>query len=428
MIFPGWEVTRVIPHDVLMGLATGQYKLYGGVIRWAAGTENAGQIVRHLLPASSQLLNFVPGLSFIPGIINSMQMSDIKEKVQYNTLQLAQLSTQVGSLSQSTQQVLHIATGTAALSGLGLAVSCVGFTVINTKLNKIDNKLKDIQKDIQAIQQFLASSERAKLFAALDALLKLDKTPAEHRHTILHNARQTLTEINMRYRELLSSATTLETAMAYEEYFALTALAQIRCTAELGMLDVALHEIQEVNQIWQTQGRRVAKEILIGEHPERFLASDFVDSVSVAELVEWLDFANEEAKGYSWIDELRRRLDEAWYAKGWISMMHGGSGLNKNIGVGLKKEQTMMIPSLRKLISRSSVFEGYVTQYELLVAQDIIPSSFEQKMAAIPEASTLDGYLILEPVQPPLEPVQQVLEPIEKTTRRFPFSKPVRAR
>jgi hypothetical protein len=49
MVFPGWEVARVIPPDVIMGLWTGQYKLYGGVIRWAAGTDNAGQIVRHLL-------------------------------------------------------------------------------------------------------------------------------------------------------------------------------------------------------------------------------------------------------------------------------------------------------------------------------------------------------------------------------------------
>lgn len=155
--------------------------------------------------------------------------------------------------------------------------------------------------------------------------------------------------------------------MAYEEYFALTALAQIRCTAELRMLDVAQHEIQEANQIWQTQGRRIAKEILIGEYPERFLASDFVDFASVSELVEWLDFANAESKSYVWIDDLRRKLDEPWYAKGWVPMMHGGSGLNKNIGTGLEKEQTMVMPSLRKLVARSNVFEGYTAQYDLLV-------------------------------------------------------------
>ncbi|MBD1998463.1 hypothetical protein H6G00_17810 [Leptolyngbya sp. FACHB-541] len=422
MVFPGWELTRAIPSDVIIGLLSGQYKLYGGVIRWAAGTENAGQIVRHLVPAGAQLLNFVPGLNFIPGIVNSLQMSELKDVVKSNTVQLTQLSSQVGSLSQSTHQVLQFATGAAALSGLGLVISCVGFVAINNKLNAIDSKLKDIQKDVQAIQQFLASSERGKLFAALDSLLKLDKTPVEHRHTILHNARQTLTEINMRYRELLSSATTIEPAMAYEEYFVLTALAQIRCTAELGMLDVAQHEIQEANGIWQTQGRRIAKEILVGEYPERFLASDFVNSVSVSEFVEWLDFANEEVKGYVWVDDLRRKLDEAWYAKSWLPMMNGGSGLNKNIGIGLEKEQTMVMPALRKLIARSNVFEGYVAQYDLLVAQNLTPSKFEQKMVALPQSSVVEGYFILEPVSAPVEQVEQA------PPKRFPFQRPLRPR
>lgn len=412
MFFPGWEVARMIPPDVAMGLFTGQYKLYGGVIRWAAGTEHAGQIVRHLLPAGSQVLNFVPGLNFIPGIVNSWQMADLKNAVQGNTVLLTQLTSQVGTLSQTTQQVLQVATGTAVLSGLSLAVSSVGFIAINNKLNKIDDKLKSIQKDIQDIQHFLASSERAQLFAALNALMKLDKTPAAHRDAILLNARQTFSEINLRYRELLFNAMTIETAMAYEEYFALTALAQIRCTAELGMMDVALHEAQDANQTWQSQGRRIAKEILIGEYPERFFASDFVDAVTVAELVEWLDFANEETKRYGWIDDLRRELNETWYAKkGWIPMMHSGSGLNKNVGVGLDKEQSMVIPSLRKLVARSNVFEGYAAQYDLLAANNLTPTEFENKIAALPEASAIDGYFILEPAkkEPELLPNQVLM-------------------
>ncbi len=414
MVFPGWEVTRVIPHDVVMGLLTGQYKLYGGVIRWAAGTENAGQIVRHLAPISSQMLGFVPGLNSVSGVIN--------------TIQIHHLSTQVGALSQATQQILHVAAGTAALSGLGLVVSCVGFATINNRLKIIDGKLKDIQKDIQAIKEFLASSERARLFAALDSLVKLEKTPVEHRGTILHQARQTLTEISVRYRELLTQATALETAMAYEEFFVLTSLAQIRCTAELRMFDVALDEVEEINQVWQIQGRRVAKEILVGEHPERFLATDFVDSASIAEVVEWLDFINEEAKGYARIDDLRRKLDETWYSKGWKPIKHSGSGLNKNVGVGLEKEQTMVIPSLKKLIARSNVFEGYVDQYHLLAAQNATPTEFEQKIRAVSESSTLDGYIILEPAQPVLAPAQQVLEPVGKTAKRQPFSRSAQTR
>lgn len=44
-MLPGWTVARAIPFDIFAGLITGQYKLYGGVIRHAAGTPYAGQIV-----------------------------------------------------------------------------------------------------------------------------------------------------------------------------------------------------------------------------------------------------------------------------------------------------------------------------------------------------------------------------------------------
>lgn len=395
-MIPGWTIARTIPYETLIGLATGKYKLYGGVVRWAAGTPNAGQIVRHLIPVASNPLGIIPGLNFIPGIVANLQLNELKGITQFNSYQLMQLSGQISTLAQSTQQILQVATGAAVLSGLGLVVSSIGFVAINSKLNTIDSRLKEIQKDVQAIKYFLESSERAKLFAALAALLKIDaKTASEHRHTILHTARNTLAEINMRYRELLSEATTIETAMAHEEYFSLTALAQARCTAELGMLDMAHKEIQEMNTFWQSQALRISRELLVGKHPERFLATDFVDDVSTAELIQWLDFVYEEKKGLGWVDELRRKINEPWYSKGWFAGK--GSGLNQNVGIGLEKEQTMLIPALKKLMARGEVFEGYVVQYELLEEQQLKPSEFEHQLAALPESSLVEGYVILEP-------------------------------
>jgi hypothetical protein len=395
-MIPGWTVARAIPYDVLIGLATGKYQSYGGVIRWAAGTANAGQIVRHLIPVSLNPLSVIPGLDFIPGIIANIQLNQLKELTRFNTYQLMELSGQISNLSQVTEQILKIATGTAVLSGLGLAVSCISFVAINDKLNTIDGKLKEIQKDIQAIKYFLESSERAKLFAALSALLKIDiKTASEHRHTILHNSRNVLSEINMRYRELLLEASTIETAMAHEEYFALTALAQVRCTAELGMFDIAYKEIQEMNLFWQAQAHRISKEVLIGKYPERFLATDFVDEVSLAELTQWLDFVYEEKKGLAWIDEFRLKINQKWYSKGWFS--GSGSGLSQNVGIGLEKEKQMLIPALRKLIARGEVFEGYVAQYELLEEQKMKPSEFEYQLGNLPESLAINSYIILEP-------------------------------
>ncbi len=361
-MFPYFEVTRNIPNDVLLGLMNGTYQLYGGVIRWAAGTPNAGQIVRHLIPVDPSI---TPGI--MPGILTN------------------------------TQQILQLATGTALLSGLGLLVSSVGFLAINNKLIAIDGKLNEIQKTVEEIKNFLESDERARLFAALKDLLKINlSTDSKNHHTILHNSRDKLVVINTRYGELLSKASTLETAIATEEYFTLTAIAQVQCTAELGMLDIAYKEMEEINTLWQFQARRIAKEVLLGEHPYRFLASDFVNDVSVLELAEWLDFAYEERKGISWIDELRGRINELWYSKGWF--VPSGLGSARGQGIGLEKEQQILIPALKRLIHRCSVFDGYVSQYEFLNKQEMKPSEFQHRLASLPESSLVDGYLILEPI------------------------------
>ena len=231
----------------------------------------------------------------------------------------------------------------------------------------------------------------------MNALLKIDaKTAIEHRHTILHNSRNTLAEINMRYRELLFEANKIETAMIYEEYFSLTALSQVRCTAELGMLDIAYKEIEEINLFWQAQARRIAKELLVGIYPERFLATDFANDVSITELVEWLDFIHRENQGLRWIDELRLIMNETWYTS---LFKDDCSGLNRNKGIGIMKEKQTIIPALRKLIARSKVFESYSAQYELLEAQQIKPSDFERQLANLPESSFVEGYLILEPTE-----------------------------
>jgi len=94
---------------------------------------------------------------------------------------------------------------------------------------------------------------------------------------------------------------------------------------------------------------------------------------------------------------LRTKINEYWYSKGFLK--GGGSGLNRNVGIGLEKEQKMVIPAMRKLIARSTVFEGYMAQYEVLETQQMMPSEFEQKIKELPESSAVDGYLILEPEQ-----------------------------
>lgn len=407
MIFPGWIIARAIPYKYLAGLVTGQYNLTGGVIRHAAGTAQGGQIAAHLLPAVS---NMIPGLNFIPGLVANFQLHNLSGEVsllgtkldslssltQLNAYRLSQLSGQVSSLSAATHNVLQLAAGTALLSGLGLAVSSIGFLAVNKKLTTIDKNLKEIQKDVKAIREFLELKERSELRAALTDLLKVgDMKDVSIRNKILSDRRQTLMALNEKYKELFAHAQTLGIMSANEEYFALTGLAYIRCSAELGMHNVAQKEIQELLEFWQKHARRIVDEHLLGQHPERFLASDFAEDVPISALATWLDFAKSEEKGYEWIDELRKDMNQRWYKKNWQKLTQGG--LSRSVGIGLDKEKDVIIPTLQKFVARQSIFEGYVSQYEMLAEYCMTPSELEKQIAQLPEESAVDGHYILQP-------------------------------
>jgi tetratricopeptide (TPR) repeat protein len=388
------NVTRTIPQEIITGLMMGQYSLHGGVIRWAANTEYAGQIVRHLIPVAQQTIGaslFAP----VAGILGTV-----------NTYQLHQLSGQMKELAATTQQVLQIANANMMLSGLNLAVTAVGFAILNEKLKTLEGKLNEIQKEVKSIRTLLELEERSKLAAALRDLLNIVHVKnTDHRHTLLFNSKNILAPISLKYKELLAEADTIETAMAYEEYFCLTSLAHARCLAELGMLDMAHRDLKEAHEFWNGQARRIANELLLGKYPERFLFSDFSQDVPVPILVEWLDFVYGEEKGFGWIDELRHKTkpwyseknDDSLFEKGLWGMVTNFTGGDKT--KILQKQKEKVIPSLQKLVSRNNILNGFVAQYELLEKHNVTPTEFDRKLASIPSTAEVNGYIILQPAQ-----------------------------
>jgi outer membrane murein-binding lipoprotein Lpp len=393
----GLRVVRAIPPEVITGLLAGQYKQYGGVIRWARG-EKAGQIVRHLLPVTNQSLAsplFTPVSSTLGAV---------------NTYQLHRLSGQVSNLTASVNQLFQVATGTMVLSGLNLAVSAVGFAVLNEKLKKLEGKLNEIQQEVKAIRSLLEIEERSKLGAALRDLLSIAEVKnANHRHTILFNAKNVFGPVSLKYKELLLNANTIETAIAYEEYFCLTALAHARCLAELEMLDMASRDMLETHTFWKEQSRRIANDLLLAENPERFLFSDFAEDLPVSILAEWLDFSYGEEKGYGWIDELRSKT-RPWYAEdGYVEVGKGAAKVTsslfnvasryagKVVETEIDRQRAKVLPAFQKLVARNNVLEGYVEQYKLLEVSNTTPTAFESQIRSIAESESVDGYLILEP-------------------------------
>jgi hypothetical protein len=255
----------------------------------------------------------------------------------------------------------------------------------------------------------LELEERSQLAAALRDLLNITNVKnVAHRNAMLLNTKNVLAPISLKYQELLAAADTLETALAYEEYYCLTSLAHARCLAELGMLEMARRDLEEVNVFWKSQARRIANDLLLGDHPERFLFSDFAHDVPVSTVVSWLDLVRGEERGYDWLDDLRVN-SRSWYlddpapgkgaTKSTTSIWGRMAGQSQSARAkALARDRDTVIPALQRLTARSEVLDGFVAQYALLEEYDVTPTEFECRLAAIGADAAIDGFLILQPV------------------------------
>ncbi|MCB9438110.1 MAG: hypothetical protein H6673_14125 [Anaerolineales bacterium] len=374
LFFLDYVVQRAIPPELMHGLNAGIYTLHGGVVR-----DLQGRIVRHLLPLP-EVAN-VTASALLPSPLNAVSLVS-----QY------QLSRQMTALGNTTQHLLEISRNTMLLSGFHLTVSAMGFAALNQKFNRLEAYLGQIEAVIRQIWEKLERQDRAKLKHALNDLLVVlpAATDRNHRIGILESARRDLGQLHIEYRALLQEATSIEEAIAFEEYFSLTGLAQVRCFAELDMGKLAYDELRNMYSTWQEQMRRLSQDTLVGDDPERFLASDFAEEAPTAVVMEWLDFTFAEDNGYQWLDKLRGRA-RPWYSVKLPSFSIG----NRD---ELRRQRDQVIPALNKIITRNKVYDGYMAQYELLAAYRLTPSEFEEELAQLGHEAFTDGYLILEPI------------------------------
>ena len=372
----GLPLVRSIPPGVWAGIVTGRYQIFGGVIRDAAG-----QIVRHLIPVAASPIAGILGLA--KDAFTTYELGQVSSK-------LTRLSTEVEALSRTTASVLHVAQGTMALSGLNLALGAVSFVALNHKLAAVDKKLDALAKHVIGIRKFLAGNQRATMLAAVKDLSKIHAVQGDaNRFAILQRARGDLCQLNLFYQQALAEADGLSTAMVYEDLFCVTALAQVRCSAELGMFNSAKDELEEMGDFWRTQARRVADTLIIQKDPERFLAGEFAREVPAARIAAWLDFVHDEEKGLGWVDELRAKSAPYYRPRVQLPRLNLG-------GRTLKQDQTELIPALDQLVTRHAVFEGYRSQYGFLEERKLKPSEYEAEIKKAGPEDLTEGFLILE--------------------------------
>ncbi|ACK66256.1 hypothetical protein PCC8801_2229 [Rippkaea orientalis PCC 8801] len=129
---------------ILQGLSNGSLVRYGSVIRHAAGTSNAGQIVKHLAEA--------------PGITNkliSLPLSPLSSGVDIighgmTYHKLLGIDKRLIGMQQTISQVTGLTQIAAGASVLNLGVSIAGFAYMGYKLHKIQQKLGVIQQTMEA--------------------------------------------------------------------------------------------------------------------------------------------------------------------------------------------------------------------------------------------------------------------------------------
>lgn len=123
--------------EIIKGLLNGSMQRYGSVIRWAAGTENGGQIVRHLAetPGLTSKLMTVPFSPILGGV------DVIGHGLSYHKLM---------GIEKTLSSVMGLTQITAGASVLNLGVSIAGFAYMGYKLHQIQNTLGNIQQSMEA--------------------------------------------------------------------------------------------------------------------------------------------------------------------------------------------------------------------------------------------------------------------------------------
>lgn len=355
----GFTLSRTIPDNVLNGVLSGAYKIFGGVVR-----DNSGKIVAHLIN---------------PGNISNLTKVASSFASPVNTLFSGLNTFQIHQIGQDVNKLVNMSQATMAMSGLTLAVSAAGFIFLNHKLNKIDEKLIELSADVKFIRKFLELQEKAKLMTAFKNVRAIESNNnVSIKKELLLDSRSNFSECHELYKSLLCKNTNIKDLIPVEEYFILTAIGYSLCSAELGLHDQAANDLKESFLIWQNFSKSFVKESVFRDNPERFLTKKYVPHIKTEEITSWMDFALDTENGLEVMDHLRDKTPL----------------FDINLSNKLDKEEILSIEVARKLVQRERVLEGYISQYEYYAMHKLTPSSVNQFIESLPNENKISNTYI----------------------------------
>ena len=347
----GMSVLRQIPADMQAGLANGTLKLCGGVIR-----NNRGWIVAHLAAApGASLTSLVPGLDLATGIAGNVQMAHIS----------SQLST-----------VLSVAQAGVALSGLGLVVSIAGFAFMNAKLNRLDQKIAAIGRDVKQIKALLESNQKGKLYSAAQSLhhAEIATDGQLRRDLLIHCKRDFGTLFNQLELQWPQSSMPAEIELTNELYL-MAMLGNAAVCSNLGMHESAALDLRTHLDTWKRQARTHVKSQLFADRPDRLLDADYAEMLPARTLVDLLDFANDADRGIDWIDDLRLAAGrDAGARDGFNAIAKLAPGSIQRFVQPQKPIEAVRVA--KSLCAQADVLESTMAHYEFLQSRKMTALDF----------------------------------------------------
>lgn len=156
---------RELPEHLLKGVASGEYQLFGSVVREVAN----GQIVGFLQEAAPLAPMAVSGALGGPlGIVQAAASG--LELVQNEAMRagIARLEEAVGVLQ-------HLGAASVALSATGLGVSIAGFAIMSAKIDCVQRAVHDLSDQLEIVSAKIDALQRDAIdvdFAELKSLSK----------------------------------------------------------------------------------------------------------------------------------------------------------------------------------------------------------------------------------------------------------------
>ena len=353
----GLTVARQIPLETLHGLATGLFSLHGGVVRDAGG-----RIVSHLITsgAPAALSSLVPGVSVLTSLVQSGQMW--------------KLGKDVAQVQSTLNSVLSVAIANTALSGLGLVTSIAGFAYLSKRFKEVDSKLAQIELRVKDVKAWQESLQRSELQAAVDSARHANnQSDSMLRRDLLIASKQQFNTLSHHYKQQWARSESEADVRAINELYTLAIIGYALVSSDLGLRDAAA-DLRANCIDWTDQARLHAKRMLFGGRADRLMASEYVETLPAATLVDLLDFAHDTHRSVLWIDQLR--IDSAKNSSVLDGIAASSPERVRRALIDRKPEGAIELA--KSLRARSQVMEATAAHYEFLQEKQMTATEYQR--------------------------------------------------